>query len=393
MTPPILQFGTSRFLLAHVDLFVSQALDDGNATGGIGIVQTTGNPASRARIDALRATGRYPVRIRGRERGGVVDEVVECHAVHRAWDAERDWAEIRGAAIETVRVIVSNTGDAGYRADPRDAADLLARPEHAPRGFPAKLLALLHARWQARPDDGVSILPCELVTNNGDTLRDIVLGLARAWRLPDAFADYLCNRCVWVNSLVDRIVSEPLHPVGAVAEPYALWAIERRAGMVLPCRHAQLVVTDDLRSHERLKLFFLNLGHSWLAQQWLEAGRDASETVLDAMNDARLRDGLEAVWRDEVAPVFVALGMRETAERYVDSVRERFLNPFLAHRIADIAVNHREKVARRIEPLLALADSLALSAGQPRLRQLVARHEPAAGAPAAGIATTGRDAS
>lgn len=389
MTPPILQFGTSRFLLAHVDLFVSQALDAGDAIGGIGIVQTTGNPASRARIDALQAAGRYPVRIRGRERGIVVDEVVECRAVQRAWDAAADWAEIRRAAIETVRVIVSNTGDAGYRADPRDAADLLAEPARAPRGFPAKLLALLHARWQARPDDGVTILPCELVANNGDTLRDIVLGLAQAWRLPDAFAAYLRERCVWVNSLVDRIVSEPIDPVGAVAEPYALWAIERRAGMALPCRHARIVVTDDLRSHERLKLFFLNLGHSWLAEQWLAAGRPEAETVLDAMNDARLRDGLEAVWRDEVAPVFAALGMRETAERYVDSVRERLLNPYLAHRLADIATNHREKVARRIAPLLALADSLALPAGQPGLRRVAARHERAAGEPAAG-ATTGR---
>ncbi|KVN03008.1 D-mannonate oxidoreductase [Burkholderia diffusa] len=387
MTPPILQFGTSRFLLAHVDLFVSQALDEGSAMGGIGIVQTTGNPASRARIDALRANGRYPVRIRGRDRGVIVDEVVECRAVQRAWDAETDWAEIRRAVIETVRVIVSNTGDAGYRADPRDAAELLAETAQAPHGFPAKLLALLYARWQARPDDGVSILPCELIANNGDTLRDIVLELAHGWRVPDAFADYLRKRCIWVNSLVDRIVSEPIHPVGAVAEPYALWAIERRAGIALPCRHAQIVVTDDLRSHERLKLFFLNLGHSWLAEQWLAAGRPDSETVRDAMNDTRLRDGLEAVWRDEVAPVFAALGLREMAECYVDSVRERFLNPYLAHRLADIAINHREKVARRIEPLLALADSLAMSSEQPCLRHIATRYGRAAGA------TTGRTAS
>ncbi|KVQ68775.1 D-mannonate oxidoreductase [Burkholderia territorii] len=387
MTPPILQFGTSRFLLAHVDLFVSQALDEGSAMGGIGIVQTTGNPASRARIDALRANGRYPVRIRGRDRGVVVDEVVECRAVQRAWDAGTDWAEIRRAVIETVRVIVSNTGDAGYRADPRDAADLLAETTRAPHGFPAKLLVLLYARWQARPDDGVSILPCELVANNGDTLRDIVLDLAQRWRVPDAFAGYLRERCIWVNSLVDRIVSEPIDPVGAVAEPYALWAIERRAGIALPCRHAQIVVTDDLRSHERLKLFFLNLGHSWLAEQWLAAGRPDSETVRDAMNDTRLRDGLEAVWRDEVAPVFAALGLREAAERYVDSVRERFLNPYLAHRLADIANNHREKIARRIEPLLALADSLAVPAEQPRLRKIVARHGSAADATTGGIAS------
>ncbi|MEN2471764.1 mannitol dehydrogenase family protein [Burkholderia sp. GS2Y] len=387
MTPPILQFGTSRFLLAHVDLFVSQALGEGDAMGGIGIVQTTGHPASRARIDALRAADHYPVRIRGRDGGRVVDEVVECRAVQRAWYAASDWAEIRRAAIETVRVIVSNTGDAGYRADPRDSADLPDHPAQVPHGFPAKLVVLLHARWQMRPGDGVTVLPCELVADNGDTLRGIVLDLARQWRLPDAFTDYLNNRCIWVNSLVDRIVSEPIHPVGAVAEPYALWAIERRAGMALPCRHAQIVVTDDLRSHERLKLFFLNLGHSWLAEQWLVTGRPESETVLDAMNDARLRDGLEAVWRDEVAPVFAALGLRETAERYVDSVRERFLNPYLAHRLADIAGNHREKVARRIEPLLALADSLALPAEQPRLRHIVARCDPMRGA------TTGRIAS
>ncbi|WP_069704839.1 D-mannonate oxidoreductase [Burkholderia seminalis] len=387
MTPPILQFGTSRFLLAHVDLFVSQALDEGGAMGGIGIVQSTGNPASRARIDALRSAAHYPVRIRGRDGGRIVDEVVECRAVHRAWDAESDWAEIRRAAIESVRAIVSNTGDAGYRADPHDSAEVLAHPDRVPRGFPAKLLVLLQARWQVRPADGVTVLPCELVADNGDTLRGGVLALAREWRLPDAFVDYLQHRCIWVNSLVDRIVSEPIHPVGAVAEPYALWAIERRAGMALPCRHARIVVTDDLRSHERLKLFFLNLGHSWLAEQWLVTGRPESETVLDAMNDVRLRDGLEAVWRDEVAPVFAALGQQETAERYLDSVRERFLNPYLAHRLADIAGNHREKVARRIAPLLALADSLALPDGQPRLRRIAARCDPARRATTGSIAS------
>lgn len=377
MTPPILQFGTSRFLLAHVDLFVSQALERGAAIGGIGVVQTTGHPASRARIDALRAADHYPVRIRGRDRGAVVDDVIACRAIQRAWHAESDWDEIRRAAIETVRVIVSNTGDAGYRTDPRDCARMLdERSGAVPHGFPAKLLALLHARWRVRPDDGVSVLPCELVANNGDTLRDGVLALARQWTLPDGFVDYLQHRCVWVNSLVDRIVSEPLEPIGAVAEPYALWAIERRAGIALPCTHEQIVVTDDLQSHERLKLFFLNLGHSWLAEQWLAAGGPPAETVLDAMNDARLRDGLETVWQLEVAPVFAALGLRDTAERYVDSVRERFLNPYLAHRIADIAVNHREKVARRIVPLLALAQSLALPVEQPRLRQLAARYEP-----------------
>jgi tagaturonate reductase len=275
MSEPILQFGTSRFLLAHVALFVSQALERGEAIGAISVVQTTGNPVSQARIAALSQTGGYPVRIRGSERGSSVDRTIVCNAIRAAWVADRDWASVRRAAIDDVRVIVSNTGDMGYRLDERDGPDLLDSDTAVPRSFPAKLLVLLHARWLVRPQQGVSLFPCELVENNGDTLRGIVLGLARQWALPHAFADYLSARCVWVNSLVDRIVSAPIEPVGAVAEPYALWAIERRSGMELPCTHENIVLTDDLRSYERLKLFFLNLGHTWLAEQWI-AGRRAS---------------------------------------------------------------------------------------------------------------------
>lgn len=374
MGEPILQFGTSRFLLAHVALFVSQALERGEAIGGISVVQTTGNPVSHARIAALSRPGGYPVCIRGSERGSIVDRVIVCDAIRAAWVADRDWASVRRAMIDDVRMIVSNTGDMGYRLDERDGPDLLERDTAVPRSFPAKLLALLHARWRERPNEGVSVFPCELVENNGDTLRDIVLGLARQWSLPHAFADYLGERCVWVNSLVDRIVSAPIDPVGAVAEPYALWAIERRSCMALPCTHENIVLTDDLRSYERLKLFFLNLGHTWLAERWIAGRRASSETVLDAMNDPQLRAGIETVWEEEVLPVFAAMQQREQAEQYIASVRERFMNPYLDHRIADIAQNHTEKVKRRILPLIELADSLPVKAGQPRLRSLLAGH-------------------
>jgi len=46
MALPILQFGTGRFLQAHVDLFVSQALARGEALGGIAVVQTTSSVQS-----------------------------------------------------------------------------------------------------------------------------------------------------------------------------------------------------------------------------------------------------------------------------------------------------------------------------------------------------------
>ncbi|MGO7251586.1 mannitol dehydrogenase family protein, partial [Rhizobium brockwellii] len=87
------------------------------------------------------------------------------------------------------------------------------------------------------------------------------------------------RECVWANTLVDRIVSEPLHPAGAVAEPYALWAIERQSGLALPFPHPDIVLTDDLERYERLKLHILNLGHSWLAARWHDGGGAADLTV------------------------------------------------------------------------------------------------------------------
>ena len=53
---PILQFGASRFLQAHVDLFVSEALPRGEAMGRIAVAGTTGSTESRRRVAAF-ATG------------------------------------------------------------------------------------------------------------------------------------------------------------------------------------------------------------------------------------------------------------------------------------------------------------------------------------------------
>lgn len=366
MNAPILQFGTSRFLQAHVDLFVSQALAKGQALGGIAVVQTTRSAESAARVQALAQGGGYPVRVRGMRGGARVDEMLHADAVREALTADEQWARVRELACQA-HVVLSNTGDSGYRLSAEDDASLVAQAERVPRSFPAKLLVLLHARWRERPQAPLSIYPCELISRNGDTLRDIVVQLAAEWALPLAFIAYLQGPCIWANSLVDRIVSEALQPVGAVAEPYALWAIERQPGLVLPCEHEAVLLTDDLWHHERLKLLLLNLAHTYLAECWLTRGRPADETVLQAMNDTPARAEVEALWAEEVLPLFDALGQRDEALDYLATLRDRLLNPFLAHRIADIAQNHEQKKQRRFAPAVALARELKLPLAQKRL--------------------------
>ena len=369
--PPILQFGTSRFLQAHVDLFVSQALERGAALGRIAVVQSTDSPASTARTAALASGTPYRVLIQGIENGQVVEQNLWASAISRAVHATEQWPVLRKGFVEQVKVVVSNTGDRGYQLDSRDTPALLDADAPAPVSFPAKLLVLLHDRWVNNPQSTLSLFPCELVARNGDVLRDLLVTLARSWALGDAFEAYLIHTCRWANSLVDRIVSQALEPVGAVAEPYALWAIERQEGLTLPCSHEAIVLTDDLDDFERLKLFTLNLGHSYLAERWLSEGRPATETVYQAMQSPALRADLEALWASEVLPVFAALGQFDAAQRYVDSVRERFGNPFLQHRLADIAVNHKDKKARRLLPLVELAEQLAPDLEQPMLRAVL----------------------
>ena len=337
------------------------------------MVQTTGSAESTTRTAAL-ATGRgYPVRVRGLSGGQRIDQLLHGAAVRGGLHADSGWAQVRAAVAGNVRVILSNTGDRGYQLDARDGPHLVAPGAPAPRSFPAKLAVLLHGRWLRQPHAALSLYPCELVARNGDTLRDLVATLAARWSLPADFVDYLRATCIWANSLVDRIVSEALQPVGAVAEPYALWAIERQPGLVVPCVHEAVVLTDDLQRYERLKLYLLNLGHTFLAERWQCDALPADQTVFEAMNDPPLRAALEALWADEVLPVFDALGMRGDAQAYLVDLRDRLLNPFLVHRIADIAQNHAEKLQRRFAPVVQLARQLVPQLPQTRLRAALQR--------------------
>lgn len=369
---PILQFGTSRFLQAHVDLFVSEAAERGQALGGITVVQSTGNPASTMRTQALARAEGFEVIVRGLVDGRPVQTRKTCRSVREAFHAAADWPAVRERMRGPVQVIVSNTGDGGWALAAGDGAALLCDGAAAPASFPAKLLVLLHDRWQAQPHADLTLLPCELVSRNGDALRNLVVALARDWHCAPAFVDWLQARPVWGNSLVDRIVSEALEPVGAVAEPYALWAVQAQPRLQLPCRHPAIVLTDDLNRHERLKLFLLNLGHTLLAESWRAGRLPADMTVLQAMDNAALRDPLEAAWQQEVLPVFDALGQGDEARTYLVGLRERLLNPFLAHRLADIAQNHALKKARRLQPVVDLARQHAPGLHQPLVQAALA---------------------
>jgi tagaturonate reductase len=348
METPILQFGTSRFLQAHADLFISEAMKRGEALGAITVVQTTGSSARSGRLAALASPEGFPVHIKGRKNGAVVDELVRVTSVKRTLSALTQWEEVTRIFAGEAKLVISNTADSGYDIS-QEASSL---PAGVPVSFPGKLTKLLLSRYR-QSGERLTILPAELIPQNGERLSAIVTGLAQSWELDAGFIAWLDESIIFCNTLVDRIVSEPIEPAGAVAEPYALWAIQARPGQILPCRHPDIVVADDIGQYEQLKLFILNLGHTYLTQRWLDEGLAADMTVKVLLSRPDMREALERIYAEEVVPGFALMGMGDAARAYVRQTVERFDNPFLEHRLSDIHQNHAEKIRRRMGGFIA----------------------------------------
>ena len=74
MAQRILQFGTSRFLQAHADLFVHQARQAGQDIGPITVVKISPGAERAGRLAHLARPEGYPVVIRGLVAGAPVEE-------------------------------------------------------------------------------------------------------------------------------------------------------------------------------------------------------------------------------------------------------------------------------------------------------------------------------
>ena len=368
MAARVTQFGTSRFLQAHADLFIDQARQSGQDIGPITVVKTTLGPERAGRVRAIAHPDGFCVQIRGFQHGVAVDTELRVKSVTRALDAAQDWPRLRAIFADETEIVICNTGETGFALSPADRQRPL--PDAVPAGFPAKLLDLLCHRY-ANGAAALLILPCELVSHNGQALRRILAGLSADWSLAPEFSQWLRNSVTICDTLVDRIVSQALEPVGAVAEPYGLWAIRRAPGMAEPFQHPNVRYTDDLTPYLRLKLHILNLGHTWLAERWRTENRPADETVRAILSDPKVRGGLASLYAEEVVPGFAVHGMAKAADDYVSQTLERFDNPFLDHKLSDIAQNHAVKIENRVQAFVDWVHGSDPTLDLPRLELLV----------------------
>jgi fructuronate reductase len=237
-----------------------------------------------------------------------------------------------------------------------DIAHDLEHPA-APRSAIGWLAAALEERYRShrRP---LTVISCDNLQSNGVKLRRAVGTFVERSR-PDMLP-WLEANVAYPQTVVDCIVpastdvsrARVLEACGVEdsacvqREPYSQWVIEDRFAGPRPAWETNGVqIVADVTDYARLKLHVLNTCHSALAYLGLPRGHSF---VREAMADAELAQFLDALVFNEITPALAPLVVQD----YWKSVRSRFANQHIDHRLSQIAQDGAQKLAERVFPLM-----------------------------------------
>jgi fructuronate reductase len=262
------------------------------------------------------------------------------------------------AAIDAIcapdcRMVTLTVTEAGYVPSEGDASDGSAG------GVPvADVLAEASVRRRRADLRPVVVASLDNLSGNGRILERLV---ARSVGTADVGA--------FPSSVVDRIVPAApadlatyladVHGVRdelpVLTEPHRSWAIEAAPGLP-PLARVGVDVVADVAAHERRKLWLLNGPHSAAALAGLDRGH---ETIAEAMSDEVVASLVGAVAAEalEVADLPEALD----GASFVADVLDRFRNPVLGHRCAQVATDSDHKLPLRIVPVVEAREARGLA--------------------------------
>lgn len=350
----VLQFGEGNFLRAFADYIIQKMNECGVFNGSVVMVKPT---SSESRLDFNSQNCRYTVLERGIENGKRVDRACVVTSVSDYLSAYQDSSRLLDFAVsEELQVIISNTTEAGIIYNKGEKFS-----DFPYVSFPAKLCRLLFERFKVLGGGyGPLILPLELIENNGDTLKNCILSYASDWRLGDDFAAYVNHDCKFCSTLVDRIVTgfpaeDADHIFSALGysdslavacEPYISWIIEGcdtwRAVFPADRIFGNVKWVRDVAPYRERKVKLLNGAHTLSVYAGFLCGH---RIVRDMVSDPDFSAFLNRALENEIIPT---LSMdNDKLEAFKKSVSERFMNPFIDHKLLDISLNGVSKFKAR----------------------------------------------
>lgn len=185
---------------------------------------------------------------------------------------------------------------------------------------------------------------------------------------------WAAQNVAFTSSMVDRVtpatdevlkrqVAERTGLVDAApvaAEPFTQWIIENNfAGERPPFDLVGALFVEDIEPFEKIKLRFLNAGHSMLAALGYLAG---DRFVHQALQRPAIANFTEQALKRNVLPV-TSVPNGINGENYIDQVLERFSNANLPYAVLQVGTDSSQKIQQRWLPTIddALAENRDVS--------------------------------
>jgi mannitol 2-dehydrogenase len=356
LTPSIVHIGVGGFHRAHLAVYVDQLCRAGHTDWSI--VGSGVMPGDAAMASALAPQDHLFTVVERSEKGHdatIVGSMVDY--IHAHPDAQ---ALIDAIAAPQTQIVSMTVTEGGY---PVDDATGQFDPD-SPNAAPGSAFATIIAGLTKRMHDGagpVTVMSCDNVMGNGDVASLATKAMAAAAN-PD-LAGWIDANVTFPNSMVDRITPATTDAdrqwfadnVGiadnwpVVCEPFIQWVIEDNyAGARPPWEELDIIITEDVRPFEHMKLQLLNAGHSLLG---FSAHLFEIELVHDGMADpdvlAFVRAYLDREAKTSLHPVE---GMDFDA--YIEILLERFANPQVRDQILRLAMDGTSRIPKFVLPTL-----------------------------------------
>ncbi len=376
----IVHLGLGAFARAHLAVYVDTLLAQGHHGLGIVGVSLRNDDVPNALgpqdgLYTLAVTGAAPVAHR------IIGSVL------RTLHAPSAQSEVRAAlAAPGTSIVTITVTEKGYCWDPatrrldHSHPDIRHDLEHpdVPRSLLGHLLLAARDR-RATVAGPLTLLSLDNIPANGTTLRAVLTEMAEIGdpTLAEWIDEHLSVPCSVVDRMVpatdDAFRVETDAAVGVHdswpirAEPYSQWVVEQGwASPIPPLADVGVQIVEDVARWETLKLRVVNGLHTTAALYGLRRGLDTVDEVVADPGGRALLDRVAA----EIAGVIEAPPGVEVSA-YIATTFERFANPSLAHRCAQIASDTSQKLPQRLLdtarqrlarglPIDAIADVLAL---------------------------------
>ncbi|HSP40961.1 MAG TPA: tagaturonate reductase [Gillisia sp.] len=357
----VLQFGEGNFLRGFVNYIIDKLNTEANFNAGVVVVQ----PIAHGMVNMINdQDGLYTLFLKGLRNGQEIEEKRLITCIEKGVNPYLDYEEyLKLGEGEDLELVFSNTTEAGISFDPEDKFKTAP-----PNSFPAKLTALLYRRFKhfnGDRDKGLTIIPCELINNNADSLKEIILKYAKIWELENEFMNWINESNFFHNTLVDRIV--PGYPKDEIeeyqsqleykdnlivsAEIFLLWVIEGgdelKKKIPFDNIDENILVIKDMQPYRTRKVRILNGAHTVMVPFSLMYG---NETVKESMdNEFTGKFVKNAVLQEINATLDLP---DEELNSFANDVFDRFRNPFIKHQLSSIALNSVSKFKVRVLPSL-----------------------------------------